>query len=458
MSRSHITTVQQPPLLWKTTVAFSTAEEASWAFILHSRLAIRQPSPNRFDNFTMPDAACGFFQHGLRYDGLEDPECLDLEEREPVQGIYRTVIIQHLPPALVLSDILSVVRGGSILQATMLDTRSIMEGMNSVRLVFLREDAASQFTAWFNENANDLCIGPGCCAARSEGDGDSTFTAPDYEEDLIEFSDDEETIKELKQLDIGCDAGHTSGADTDFSNPPSDSISASDSDSVSDPPEPDSSSPDTYAHAVKAVHILMPTYPVSGTLINRILQNYTRILRVEITQELTETRPSHPSIYSVSEPTASPTQHQESTHHLGTTLLATVMAYLSFNHTTRLGLLNVSDVTVSAERIYPVPTAMVPASPLFPSMKKCMDSPDSLGSTHVKATFSITLEFSSIGSVVLAKKVLQDWIEADRNWRQGSIGKYSAVNREWEFFYLRDPCSRRFGEGWCDGGNDGESE
>lgn len=84
------------------------------------------------DETRFPD----IFNHGIQYrPGGSD------------KNYFRTIHIEGLPRNIVLRDVLARVRGGEILSATLLDTKSLLNTM-SARVVFKNEDAAREFVVW----------------------------------------------------------------------------------------------------------------------------------------------------------------------------------------------------------------------------------------------------------------------------------------------------------------------
>lgn len=76
-----------------------------------------------------------FFQWGLRY----MPSPLTASD-----NAYRTVTIDHLPPQVTLDQILPRIRGGAIYSATLLDTKSITQGVTAL-VSFVHQEGAVAF-------------------------------------------------------------------------------------------------------------------------------------------------------------------------------------------------------------------------------------------------------------------------------------------------------------------------
>lgn len=74
-----------------------------------------------------------FFRYGIRF--RPAPEDTD---------IYRTVVVDHLPPKLSISSLLERVRGGAIVEAQLHNTATI-SGHSSAKIIFVHEHSARDF-------------------------------------------------------------------------------------------------------------------------------------------------------------------------------------------------------------------------------------------------------------------------------------------------------------------------
>ncbi|KAN0122827.1 hypothetical protein V8E51_001153 [Hyaloscypha variabilis] len=77
-----------------------------------------------------------FFRYGIRYLPAKDDS-----------NYFRTVMLTNLPPDTSIRDVLDRVRGGEVLSAILLDTKSIT-GSLSARIVFRNETAAEAYTLY----------------------------------------------------------------------------------------------------------------------------------------------------------------------------------------------------------------------------------------------------------------------------------------------------------------------
>ena len=87
------------------------------------------------ERFKIPE----FFKYGIRFNTLPDG-----------RDMYRTVIIFNLSRDTTLSAVLDRVRGGTVIEAHLLDTSHIT-GNNSVMVKFVHEDAASSYEGYVRE-------------------------------------------------------------------------------------------------------------------------------------------------------------------------------------------------------------------------------------------------------------------------------------------------------------------
>lgn len=74
-----------------------------------------------------------FFQWGLRY-----------MPKSGEENAFRTVVIENLPDTITLNQILTRIRGGAILSATLTDTRTI-SGSHTALIIFLHDRGALNF-------------------------------------------------------------------------------------------------------------------------------------------------------------------------------------------------------------------------------------------------------------------------------------------------------------------------
>ena len=118
-------TSQGPPLTtpsWKKIITFSSEERRQQTALHHKRSS----GPLEYGH---PD----FFRYGIHF----EPE---KHERD----VYRTILISDLPANSTLREVLSKVRGGTVVDAKLLDTMKMI-GAKSALVTFLHEHAAHDY-------------------------------------------------------------------------------------------------------------------------------------------------------------------------------------------------------------------------------------------------------------------------------------------------------------------------
>ncbi|KAI9787941.1 MAG: hypothetical protein M1816_007341 [Peltula sp. TS41687] len=85
-----------------------------------------------------------FYKYGIRY-----------MPAEGTPNVFRTVMITNLPPNISMSDLLSRVRGGPLISATILDSHSIIGSM-SARIVFFHESSATRYVEFHQQRGLDF--------------------------------------------------------------------------------------------------------------------------------------------------------------------------------------------------------------------------------------------------------------------------------------------------------------
>lgn len=127
--------------------SFGSTSSSEWPSSSHGDNAAsfsserdRQPRPRRRyerpESFEGFGASAGFFRYGVQY--------------SPSEGdtkYMRRVVISNLPKDIILKDVLAQVRGGIIVNATLLDTQKLTGGM-TVAIQFLHESSARNYLAF----------------------------------------------------------------------------------------------------------------------------------------------------------------------------------------------------------------------------------------------------------------------------------------------------------------------
>ena len=107
---------------WNISKTFKSREECEIAASVNRRNGSR-------DESKYPD----FFRYGIRFSPLDSEH-----------DVYRTIIISNISPGITVGTILNHVRGGIVINATLLDTVKIT-GKKSALITFLHEHAAMAF-------------------------------------------------------------------------------------------------------------------------------------------------------------------------------------------------------------------------------------------------------------------------------------------------------------------------
>lgn len=114
---------------WSKSKVFNSDRERSTAQAINERSA-------GFSDLRCPD----IFKHGVRY----DPD-------ESRRDVYRTVVVSGIPAGVEMDTVLSQVRGGPVIEATLMDTIK-MTGKNSALIVFLHEHSAMAYEDYAKKN------------------------------------------------------------------------------------------------------------------------------------------------------------------------------------------------------------------------------------------------------------------------------------------------------------------
>jgi hypothetical protein len=114
---------------------WSSLEEREGVINAHQRQVGR-------DGIRYPD----IFRYGIQYVPEEDDE-----------NYFRTVTISNLPPSVSLREVLARVRGGVIASAILMDTKHLLRGTMSARVVFVEDFDACAFVSY--TSAHPLVFG-----------------------------------------------------------------------------------------------------------------------------------------------------------------------------------------------------------------------------------------------------------------------------------------------------------
>ncbi|KAL8996886.1 MAG: hypothetical protein Q9169_003697 [Polycauliona sp. 2 TL-2023] len=107
---------------WRVLPFTMAANERSTAIMLHQKFATEKEIP-------FP----GFFKFGIRF-----------RPNSTAGKVFRTVLVDNLPPEFAISTLLQHIKGGAVLDAKLLNTVAI-HGRSSALITFVREEAAKAF-------------------------------------------------------------------------------------------------------------------------------------------------------------------------------------------------------------------------------------------------------------------------------------------------------------------------